>query len=1007
MISPKTNSHFAFCCLFILSSFALKGQNTTDQLNQHFYRYQMLEIDTRSLLHQINNSPANFIEIRLLDREMLLKKSDILSGDYTCMVAGDNETYQATIQPAIPMSGYTRTGERVSLTVGNKFIQGFIQSENSLIYIEPVYHFEKNYAPGWFVVYKTEDIIPGRETSCGVTESDRIHDRDHDQHSENRMNGDCFKVDYAIATDFLMYDHYGSVSAVQNHNIAVTNDMQTNYDDEFADEIQFVIVEQFIVSSPGSDPFTASTSSSDLLTSFSNWAPSGFIQTHDIGTLWTKRDLDGTTIGLAWIGTVCEYNPYNICEDFSTDANLKRVLVAHEIGHNFNAVHDASTGYIMYASVGNYTVWSSQSISDIQNHYLACYCLDDCVGTTPTISFNTASASTSETGETPGSPLCDSYHKIYTIPVKLSILSSLPNTLNVNVLGSGTATEGKDFILNTQTLTFPANSASTQFIELELINDAIEEPTETIELELSMISGAAVIGSIPVFTLNLIDGLDQVSTSCCSPNTTYIAYGSGTSATPFIFTCTYEDGRSRFLYLASQLSAAGITAGYFTGIAFYTALKYSTFPYQNFRIGMSNTSWTTLENQSWIDTDQVFFGSVSTVQSTWVTINFDTPFYWDGTSSLYFEFCFDNTVNTGNPAYLDYIRYTTPVGGGSGKYNNAIVNNNANGCSLDDGDIVLTYNNQSYQPQLRFYKLSGAKIETTVTGSAVSYIKSGEKAHFYSANDKVIASVKNIGPTDLECTTVQLATAGTTKPNLPFGGGQYAAKTFQVNADENSLYEITLYYTPGELSTWGTDAGRLNIIKSSSPLASSTLSGVEIIRPDTVYATFGPDNAYVYKGTFSGFSYFSLTNRIVPAGSVLSVGDLVFLQASKGPLLQNKSGQQYAISVNNTGTIQVANSPGALYSFVIDDDLVVNQSSQGLVLRAPNNGFWKLAVNNSGVITTSSVAPLSANRLENAANHMLLNKGGGSFILKSPDNKCWRIFINETGGLRTVNVLCP
>lgn len=1001
---PKIIAYFTLLLFKFLAVNQLAAQKSSLLLNEYFHQYRLVEIAAHDLIdEQAMMMSGEYKDIRLLDWNLHLTKTDIISGNYVCTVACDGKTYRQSVPSAVPMNGYTENGDRVSLTFGEQFIQGFIRSENSLIYIEPAYHFIKGFDVGWYVIYDTKDIVAGKEHSCGVNESHRLQKRENPGMADARMLDECYIVDYAIAADYLMFDHYGTVSAVESHNIAVTNDMQTNYDDEFADELQFVITEQYIVTSSGSDPFTTSTFAGDLLDSFTDWAPSGFYLAHDVATLWTKRDLDGSTIGLAWIGTVCSLASYNICEDFNTDANLKRVLLAHEVGHNFDAVHDATSGYIMYPTVGNFTQWSAESITDIQNHYPGCACLDDCVGTTPGISFLVSFSGTIETGDSPSSPVCESPFRLHHIPVSMSLMSSVQNTISVAVLNSGTAVEGIDFILNTPTLTFPPNSSSEQFIELQIINDAIEEVTETILLELSMVSGPAIIGSIPVFTLYLTDGPDQVSSNCCSPGG-YTAYGTPATSVPFIFTCLYEDGKSRFLYLPAQLASAGITAGYINALAFYTLIKFSTFPYQNFRIGMSNVPFTTLLNQPWIYTDQVFLGTVSTVQGAWVTIDFDTPFYWDGTSALYIEFCYDNTVKSSN---FDYIYTTNPVGGGSGKYNELLVNNSANGCTLGAGDVVLNFNNQSYQPHFRFYKLGAAKIESAGTVNQSSFIKSGEKANFYSANEKVIASVKNLGSTDLECTTVQVATSGTSKPNLPFGGGQYAAKTIQVNADESDLYELTLYYTSTEMNTWGTDAGRLNIIKSVSPLATSTLAGVEIVRPDSVFASFGPDNAYVYKGTFSGFSYFSLTNRNIPAGSVLTSGDLVFLQASKGPLLSNKSGQQFTITVNNSGAIQVVNSPAANHTFSVDEDVAVSQSNQGVVLRAPDNNFWKVSVNNNGSLLTTSVNPLSSNRVETVTENMLVDKAGGSLILKSPDGKCWRVFINETGGLRTVNVLCP
>ena len=37
-------------------------------------------------------------------------------------------------------------------------------------------------------------------------------------------------------------------NGVQNHAIGVLNNVQTNYDDEFQDELSFIIVEQFVSS---------------------------------------------------------------------------------------------------------------------------------------------------------------------------------------------------------------------------------------------------------------------------------------------------------------------------------------------------------------------------------------------------------------------------------------------------------------------------------------------------------------------------------------------------------------------------------------------------------------------------------------------------------------------------------------------------------------------------------------------------------------------------------------
>jgi peptide subunit release factor RF-3 len=56
------------------------------------------------------------------------------------------------------------------------------------------------------------------------------------------MVGECFVVDYALAADWSMVIKHGSAQGVENHITGVVNNVQTNWDNEFADEIQFELV---------------------------------------------------------------------------------------------------------------------------------------------------------------------------------------------------------------------------------------------------------------------------------------------------------------------------------------------------------------------------------------------------------------------------------------------------------------------------------------------------------------------------------------------------------------------------------------------------------------------------------------------------------------------------------------------------------------------------------------------------------------------------------------------
>ena len=80
---------------------------------------------------------------------------------------------------------------------------------------------------------------------------------------------------------------------------------------------------------------------------------------HDVASLWSDLDLDGNVVGVAYLGGTCYANKYNVLQDFNGTPDEKRVLLAHHLGHHFNALHDASnSNYIMAPSI---TVTNSRS----------------------------------------------------------------------------------------------------------------------------------------------------------------------------------------------------------------------------------------------------------------------------------------------------------------------------------------------------------------------------------------------------------------------------------------------------------------------------------------------------------------------------------------------------------------------------------------------------------------------------------------------------------------------
>lgn len=371
--------------LFFFSLVSIYGQ-----VDNYFTTSRSMDIDVASMVDVTKRNVKHSI---LLENpftkeewQIELVPSYILSDNYALYTLGaDGVKTRVRTQAPFATKGYIkgRSESRVSLTFNTGYIGGFIYDGKTKYYIEPIDYYSKDKSKGAFIMYPVEAIKDKTPKTCGADHNHthyHPHEYKQEKNAQKSAMMNCYEVEWAIASDYQMFQmEDNSVANVENHNITVANDVQTNYDDEFADEIQFSITEQLVISTEGGDPWSNTTDAGSLLADFRTWGGSNF-GSHSIGSLWTGRNFDGSTIGIAYVGAVCSSFQYNCLQNFSDNAEEKRVMVAHEIGHNFSATHDnQGDPYIMAPSVSEATSWSDNTINQIQGYYNSISCLGTCV----------------------------------------------------------------------------------------------------------------------------------------------------------------------------------------------------------------------------------------------------------------------------------------------------------------------------------------------------------------------------------------------------------------------------------------------------------------------------------------------------------------------------------------------------------------------------------------------------------------------------------------------------
>ncbi|UCC32661.1 MAG: hypothetical protein JSU86_10325, partial [Phycisphaerales bacterium] len=200
-------------------------------------------------------------------------------------------------------------------------------------WVEPLASRVAAAAPGQHAVFRGEDVAPSGGT-CQALHAPVAEQQLADGHGAVAAAG-LVIAELAIDADYEYYQRFGSVHATEANIEDIINTVNVQYERDVG--ITHLVTRIIVRDTAAVDPYTE-TDAVSLLYEFRNhWSSEQSDVTRDIAQLFTGKELDGNTIGIAWVGRVCALPRgygYSVvqptcCQSFACKTDLS----AHELGH--------------------------------------------------------------------------------------------------------------------------------------------------------------------------------------------------------------------------------------------------------------------------------------------------------------------------------------------------------------------------------------------------------------------------------------------------------------------------------------------------------------------------------------------------------------------------------------------------------------------------------------------------------------------------------------------------
>jgi hypothetical protein len=235
-------------------------------------------------------------------------------------------------------------------------------------------------------IFRLADIIiDAGAVQCGsappVANAAQLYALVQDDISGTTMEaaGATSQLDVAVIGDFEFTDNKGASAEAE----LITR--MNNVDGIFSAQLGVQINASRIDTYPSNnDPFTNETDAGTLLDELRDYrADTPAQNANGLSHLFTGRVLDGSTAGVAYTGALCNRRFGVGLTQATHSPAVDSLIAAHELGHNFGAPHDGTSGpcestpqtFLMAPRINNSDTFSDCSINEMQDDIARASCI--------------------------------------------------------------------------------------------------------------------------------------------------------------------------------------------------------------------------------------------------------------------------------------------------------------------------------------------------------------------------------------------------------------------------------------------------------------------------------------------------------------------------------------------------------------------------------------------------------------------------------------------------------